>query len=119
MSVEALWAIRFGTFAGRQLVRKSGGVVVLETGRIFGGDTWTHVTGTYELAGNNVNIDIRTGVHFTEGGESIFGGPLRPLHFSGAGTVNANHTEITVTLVEDGHKDLPLRAILTRAAELP
>jgi hypothetical protein len=47
MSVEALWAVQF-TGANRHRIAKSGGVLVVETGRVFGGDIWQWYVGTYQ-----------------------------------------------------------------------
>jgi hypothetical protein len=57
MSIEALWAVQFtGYNAGGGQVRaaKSGGVIVVESSRIFGGDSWQWYTGRYDR-------DIKTG----------------------------------------------------------
>ena len=47
MSFEGLWAIRFGHKGEAGL--PNGGVVVFETNRVFGGDSWIAYTGRYEL----------------------------------------------------------------------
>jgi hypothetical protein len=44
MNIEALWAVQF-TGANAARIAKSGGVIVTETDRIFGGDTWMWYTG--------------------------------------------------------------------------
>ncbi len=48
MSVEALWTARFGDVSSPG-TWENGGVVVLETGRIYGGDGGTYYIGTYEI----------------------------------------------------------------------
>lgn len=48
MSAEGMWAIYFGDVDNQQV---NSGVMVLETGRIFGGDSFMAYKGAYE-AGN-------------------------------------------------------------------
>jgi hypothetical protein len=68
MSIEALWAVQFTGAHGVRLAR-SGGVIVLEAGRIFGGDSWQWYTGKYDRNPNGTyTVSIQTGVHFREGG---------------------------------------------------
>ncbi len=54
MSLEALWTIEFQ--ATDDWV--NGGVVVLETNRIYGGDSDYFYVGTYEVAGETLNADV-------------------------------------------------------------
>lgn len=56
MSVEALWTAQFEVAGGWV----NGGVVVLETGRIFGGDSQFYYLGTYNLAGSTVTGQVRS-----------------------------------------------------------
>src|SRR5260221_6026096 len=89
MSIEALWSIDF-TGVNNNSIAKSGGVVVFETGRVFGGDTWQLYTGSYSRTDDGrLKVEIATDVHHTEGGESIFCGPLPPMEPSGLATVVA------------------------------
>jgi hypothetical protein len=119
MSVEALWSITFGSVSGKEIETVSGGIVVLETERIFGGDTWTYFTGRYEVKGDSIKIDVQTGVHFTAGGQSIFGGPLTPYRFAGQGRINSDQSQIYVELTVAGSPNKTLAAVLRRVAELP
>jgi len=59
MSIEALWAVQFTAFnmgTTQTRVAKSGGVIVIETGRVFGGDTWQWYTGTYDRNPNTARL---------------------------------------------------------------
>ena len=124
MSIEALWAVQFtafnvGTIQTR--VAKSGGVIVIETNRVFGGDTWQWYTGTYDKNPNTgrLTFRIKTGVHFTDGGESIFGGPLQPLNLVGDVQVSPDQQSMTATLTVEGNPSMTMNATLTRIDELP
>ena len=50
MTIEALWAVNYSTPQGAV----GAGVVVFETGRIFGGDSLYHYLGNYTLTGDRV-----------------------------------------------------------------
>ena len=119
MSIEALWSIDF-TGVNNNSIAKSGGVVVFETGRVFGGDTWQLYTGSYSRTDDGrLKVEIATDVHHTEGGESIFGGPLRPMQLSGFATVVADQKAMFATLEVVGQPNMWLAATLKRVAELP
>jgi hypothetical protein len=119
MNIEALWAVQF-TGANAARIAKSGGVIVTETDRIFGGDTWMWYTGTYhrEDAGRFA-VRIQTGVHNQTGGESIFGGPLRPMVLVGEFQLAKDMQTATANLTVEGQAGMRLTATLTRRAELP
>jgi hypothetical protein len=121
MSIEALWAVQFVGISN-QGRSTSGGVVVLETGRIFGGDTWQYYTGKYSREDDGrYSVELHTGVHFQAGGESIFGGPLRAMKLVGTFDVSKQNPQKTImaTLTVDGYPEMIMSAVLTRVAELP
>jgi hypothetical protein len=119
MSIEALWSIDF-TGVNDDSIAKSGGVVVFETGRVFGGDTWQLYTGGYSRADDGrLKIEIATDVHHMDGGQSIFGGPLRAMQLSGFAQVMADQNAMFVTLEVVGQSKMWLAATLKRVAELP
>jgi T3SS negative regulator,GrlR len=60
MNIEALYVVKFGDVAGPQV---NGGVVVLETNRIFGGDSGYYYTGTYSLTGTILSGKARVVKH--------------------------------------------------------
>jgi hypothetical protein len=57
-SVEACWTVRFGDphASDHEL---NGGILVLETGRIFGGDSGYAYLGTYEIGGATIEGKAR------------------------------------------------------------
>jgi hypothetical protein len=119
MNIEALWAVDFAGAHGVRLA-KSGGVMVLETGRMFGGDTWMWYTGKYERkADGTYAVSIQTGVHHTDGGISIFGGQLQAQKLIGEVQVSADLRSMTGRLTVEGSPQKILTATLTRVAELP
>jgi hypothetical protein len=61
MSVEALHIVEFGDVAGSGL--RNGGVVVLETGRVFGGDSGYYYLGEYSVDGSKITADIAVVKH--------------------------------------------------------
>ena len=119
MSIEALWSVRFVGVNGASVSEQSGGVLVLETGRLFGGDTWAFYTGNYSVENGQVSFRVDVGVHYTDGGESILGGPLVPYSLEGTATVDAAHKRMSATLVVIGQPQMRIAAILDRVAELP
>ena len=54
-SIEALWTIQFDTGNGWI----NGGVVIFETGRVFGGDSQYFYTGTYQNHGDQISGEAR------------------------------------------------------------
>jgi T3SS negative regulator,GrlR len=67
MSVEALWTVNFATAGGA-----GNGIVVFETGRIFGGDANYYWVGEYDLQNGritaNLNVSNYSGLPY-----SVFG----------------------------------------------
>jgi hypothetical protein len=57
MSLEGMWAAYFGDVGGGQV---NSGIAVLETGRVFGGDSYIAYLGNYEIHGNAVTAAFRT-----------------------------------------------------------
>lgn len=58
MSIEGLWTIVFSGKFGA-----GAGVVVFETGRIFGGDTSMYYIGDYEVNNGSLSGNIRVRIH--------------------------------------------------------
>ena len=120
MNIEALWAIQFsGANFSRAIT--SGGVIVVDDGRIFGGDTWQWYTGTYDRdqKTGQLTFRIKTGVHYADGGQSVFGGSLEPLKLVGNVEISADLRTMYAKLTVEGDPRMRIDAILARAAELP
>jgi hypothetical protein len=54
-SVEALWTVDFDSAAGGWV---NGGIAVLETGRVFGGDSQFYYLGNYEVSGKQITATV-------------------------------------------------------------
>lgn len=79
MSIEALWTVRFGrpeTPPGEM----EGGVLVVESSRMFGGDSIYAYTGRLEVAGEDITGDLTVILHNPNYGQSIYG--KRELQFT-------------------------------------
>jgi len=120
MSIEAVWAVQF---SGVNFARaaSSGGVIIVHGGRVFGGDTWQWYTGTYDRdqKTGQLTFRIKTGVHNTIGGESMFGGPLEPLKLVGNVEISADMRNMYAKLTVEGDPHMRIDAILSRVAEIP
>jgi hypothetical protein len=118
MSIEALWAVTFTGVNGVH-VDQSAGVIILETNRLFGGDSWQFYTGTYnrEETGR-YGVRIETGVH-NPGGQSIFGGPARAMVLVGEFRVASDQQTATAHLTVEHEPHMKLTATLKHVAPLP
>jgi len=59
MSVEGMWKFQSGDYGNRQQPRW-GGIVVLESGRVFGGDSVMAYVGTYAIDRGQIVADVRS-----------------------------------------------------------
>ena len=119
-SYEALWAVYFGDVSDpSRLVpgRTNAGVAVLETQRIFGGDSQYFYLGSYEVEKDWITASV-TITHFNGEGWSAFGGPLRgsmKLRLEGRREGN----EVRGHMWPEDHPSMRLPAMLRRLADLP
>ena len=58
-STEALYVVEFGDLAPGGNSYRNGGVAVLETNRIFGGDSGYYYIGTFSITANTIQADAR------------------------------------------------------------
>lgn len=109
--VEGLWSIEFASSHGFV----GGGVVVLETQRIFGGDSSYYYIGDYRVQNNQI-VAMVTITHYNGPPSSIFGN--RP-HFQVriSGQTNPSIMDVHGHLVGDPNQVVAAR--LTKRAELP
>jgi hypothetical protein len=70
MSIEALWSVHFATQGGA-----GGGVVIFETGKLFGGDSQYYWVGNYTEQNGQLVADLDV-THYSGPPYSAFG----PLH---------------------------------------
>ena len=70
MSIDALWTIAF-----EALTRgwTNGGVVVLDAGRLYGGNSQYYYLGRYTLEGARIDAEIRA-IHYAGPAFTAFGG---------------------------------------------
>lgn len=115
MSVEALWSARFGDIASPG-TWQHGGVIVFETGRLFGGDSGTYYLGTYDINQGKVTADFEV-VIFDPRYGTIFGELGERSAVTATGTMKGDKI---VGLLE--RLDVPSLKIafdLTKQADLP
>lgn len=74
--IEGMWAFVSGSAAAPDDMR-DGGIVVLETGRVFGGDSAMAYVGNYELKNGLIEARVRSWTwnshHVEAGAENVFG----------------------------------------------
>ena len=112
--LEALWSVEF--VANTQMY--GAGIVVLETGRIFGGDSLYYYVGGYTIdpiATDTVTVKIKI-KHYNGPLSSIFG-QLDNFNIELKGKYAQDTFDMNGHRVEDPTKLIALR--LTRRAELP
>ena len=118
MSIEGHWTVRFASVAGDKVQRESGGVITLRGGQALGGDTWTYYSGTYQLDGSKIELRVNVAVHFTEGGESILGGPLVPYTLVGVAEVASGGRQLHAEVHVEGLEEAKIIAILNKVADI-
>ena len=119
-SYEALWAVYFGDISDPSRLdpgRANAGVAVLETQRIFGGDSQYYYVGNYAVEKNRITATV-TISHFNGEGWSAFGGPLKgSLRVRLEGLREGN--EVRGHMWPEEHPGMRLPAMLRRLADLP
>ena len=111
MSIEAMWTARFQSNKGAF----GAGIVVLETERVFGGDSQYYYVGDYGVDGNQIFIRL-TVTHYANDVDSIFG-PLREFTVALKGEMNEKEMDLKGQANQDD--DLQIHLIMRRVAELP
>ena len=118
MSVEGLWIIRFGDANMPEIIPgySNAGIVVLETGRIFGGDA-----GYFYLGDFTVDREMITGrarvTHFNGPPITAFGMQSTSFEIGFQGEVMGPRIEGVIWLLDDRNRALPI--ILEFKAALP
>ena len=120
MSVEGMWS--FASASKDDGGIDSGGVIVLETGRVFGGDSATAYTGSYTVDRGHFRAEVRAwnwNTSFNHTGETNVWGQPYPVDimviFEGD-LVSADQIAGTITPVAGGAS---LDAKLIKICELP
>lgn len=110
--IEALWSVEFVSNAQDF----GAGVVVLETGRVLGGDNQYTYIGTYKIDPlGKVEADV-TIDHYAGLGHSIFG-PAKRIRFNLEG--KPEYDAFTMSGSVAGLPNLAVAIRFTRRAELP
>lgn len=109
--LEALWSVEFVSSLGGF----GGGVVVFETGRVFGGDGQYYYLGTYEVEGEIASDEAEI-THYSGQPYSIFG-PRDKFRVKVSGKVQEPIMELKGYLVDDPRMEFVAR--LTKRADLP
>ncbi|MEX2575286.1 MAG: GrlR family regulatory protein [Halofilum sp. (in: g-proteobacteria)] len=111
MSLEALWTVAFGTSEGRA----GQGVVIFESGRVFGGDHGYYYLGTYAVGNDRINADLHVRRHW-RGNHSVFGNRDHfGLHLEGP--IGEQQMSVSGYLTDDPSREITV--YLTRQADLP
>ncbi|MGD2075303.1 MAG: hypothetical protein PVI91_12325 [Gammaproteobacteria bacterium] len=110
--LEAVWSVEFLSNENRV----AGGVVVFETGRVFGGDSNYYYLGTYETREGKITAQV-TITNFTGITSLIFGEGLPEFSVQVEGTVSDGSFEVRGHLVEN--PDYEFGIVFKRQAELP
>jgi len=108
--LEALWTIEFGSYEAF-----GAGVVVFETGRIFGGDNQYYYIGNYDVKNDTVEGEVEV-THYSGPGYSVFG-RLQKFHLKLSGKLQEPIMELQGFLIESPDKKIWVRC--TKRAELP
>lgn len=111
-SLEALWTVEYETVNGWN----NGGVVVLETGRVFGGDSQYFYVGKYSISGSTLNAIIDTTHYFGER-STAFGDMAGTFQVSLVGNLMPDGTIAGMMGRTDAAARLRFR--MTRRAPLP
>jgi len=110
--LEALWSMEFRSNSGFE----GAGVVVFETGRIFGGDAQYYYVGKYDLKDDVLDADVVID-RYSDGPGSIFDTNEQKFELKIQGKVEVP------TVIAVGHRtdnpSMQLEVRLTKRAELP
>ena len=88
-----LWTVVFQTANG-----SSGGVAVLEGGKIFGGDSQFYYIGEYQLSSDRM-LRGRVGVHaLFSHSVTVFGMPARYFELNFSGTLEDSAADLSATV---------------------
>lgn len=120
MSVEALWSVKFGHAGGGEMLDRNGGIVVLETNRVLGGDTWFAYVGSYSILAERVSGKIKIKRHnFDPDSTNAWNTDANEFEISFSVLLNGDRTQAVggMELIRGSMPALKLR--LDRVAELP
>jgi hypothetical protein len=111
MTIEALWAVNFSTPLGVA----GSGVVVFETGRIFGGDSLYYYIGDYVVNGNTARGKVEV-IHYSGPPSNIFG-PIERVILEYEGQIDGDTMQATG--IDQTNPQRQVRMQFRRLADLP
>jgi len=89
VSLEALWTVQFEIPGGNL----NGAVVVLKSGRIYGGDSGYYYLGSYTISGDTISGDVQA-THYHGPGRTAFGDETASFSVQLSGKVNPDQDHI-------------------------
>lgn len=111
MSIDGIWTGEvYGPFGW-----DNGGIFVLESGRIVGGDNRQYSLGTYSLSGNDVRAELL--VHYYGPPRTVFGETKEEFTTQIVGTWTEDEINGTIRRPDKPQFDLQIR--MTRRLDLP
>ena len=111
--IEALWSVEFKS----NMQSLGSGVVVIETGRVLGGDAGFLYVGNVKVVNEIVHVNIKVTRYSTVLGlPSIFGN-WNEFHIEATGPLNSTNILFQGHVVENPELKITVQA--TRRAELP
>lgn len=112
MSLEALWSVEFQS----SFDMCGNGVVVFETGRVFGGDSSMIYVGSFKVENGVIHSEINVSKYaHVQGMTSVFG--LDSFDLKVTGPLAQNELLLTGHVVGDPSSKITIKAI--RRADLP
>ena len=114
MSVEAMWQVTFAKGTTEANFDGGSAVFVLETGRVFGGDSWFYFTGIYAVKNGKMSVQVRSRRH-ADGAQSVARSDDEILVLEGA----VGETEMTLAGHVASNPDRVFVAELRRLDNLP
>jgi hypothetical protein len=112
--IEALYVVEFGDVVGPGY--RNGGIVILETARIFGGDSGYYYIGHYSVFGNCFEASLCITKH-NPAWANAFGDDAREFEIRVLGSIENDSIVATMERMDRPGLRLPLR--LTRKVGLP
>jgi hypothetical protein len=111
--IEALWSVSF-----QSNVTPGGGtgIVVFETGRVFGGDSTMIYTGSYRVVNGVIEADVHVDTYAIQSGMASTVG-LSTYDLKVTGPVARDRLALSGYVVQDPNRKMTIIAI--RRAELP
>lgn len=109
--LEALWSVEFVTSAQTG----GAGVIVLESSRAFGGDSFYYYIGRYELVHDILKAEVKV-THYSGPMASVFG-PFKELNYKLEGKIGEPSFMLRGHVVGQPEKQITVR--LTKRADLP